>query len=793
MKRIVFALLFSLVLLATAAGPVFADGIIIPPPCRPPECPVPPERPVEQLDIRYHHVTVRIEEQIATTHVDQMFHNPNSYPIEGTYVFPLPKDAAVNSFTLWVDGQPVEGKVLTAEEARRVYEDTVRELRDPALLEYVGRGAVQASVFPIPPDGERRIELEYSQVLTAENGLVRYSYPLNTEKFSAAPVESVTIQVDVRASQPLRAVYSPSHAVTVQRPGEQQARVTYEAANTRPDQDFELLYSLGETEAFHVFSYRDPGDPTDVDGFFLLLLAPKPGAQAATISKDVLLVLDHSGSMEGEKFQQAQAALRYILTNLNPGDRFHITAFSTGVEVFDPALRPAADAPQALAWVDSLSAAGSTDINRALLEAAAVADQERPTFLIFLTDGLPTEGVQDSPSILANFSAAAGDNLRLFPFGVGYDVDTFLLDSLSQAHHGLSTYVRPGEALDEALSGFYARISTPVLTDLALDFGGLNVYDVYPSPLPDLFSGSQVIITGRYKGGGARTVTLRGTVNGRQQELRFDDQPFVEDSRAIRNAPVGLPRLWATRKIGALLNQVRLQGNNPELIDQIVKLSIRYGIVTPYTSYLVTEPMPLGAEAQNRVAQDTYQMMATMAPAAPSGAEAVEKAAGQGALSQADVAAPVSEDAGQRVRVVGGKTFVEAEGVWMDTAYDPDSMQTQKVAFLSPDYFRLAADHPELAAALALGERVIVLSDGKAYETVVEGTAQNPTAIPTVEPVFVTPTTPAGSTAIAPTPVPTATPSPAPIPTTGSKGMPAWPCAGVLLALLVFAKAIKSR
>lgn len=796
MKKTLFALVVCLVLLATAAGPVSADGIIIPPPCRGMDCPQPPQRPITQLDIRYHHVDVRIDNQVAITRVDQVFHNPNSYAVEGTYIFPLPLDAVVNSFTLWVDGQPVEGKVLAAEEARQVYEDIVRDLKDPALLEYVGRGAVQASVFPIPPGGERRIQLEYSQVLTAENGLVRYTYPLNTEKFSLQPLENVTIRVEVRADQPLRAVYSPSHSVDIQRPDEQQAIITFEQNDVRPDQDFDLMYSLGESEAFHLFSYRDPGDPADRDGFFLLLLAPRPDAQSQTVAKDVLLVLDHSGSMEGEKFQQAQAALRYILGHLNREDRFHITAFSTGVEVYNSELLPASRADEALRWVNSLSAVGSTDINRALLEAAAVADPERPTYLIFLTDGLPTEGVQDSQSILDNFQRAARTNLRLFSFGVGYDVDTFLLDSLSQEHHGLSTYVRPGEALDEILSAFYARISTPVLTDLKLDFGSAQVYDVYPNPLPDLFSGSQVVITGRYRQGGAQDVTLQGLVNGQRQTLRFDDQAFVEDSRPIRNAPVGLPRLWATRKIGYLLNQIRLKGNDKELVDQIVRLSIRYGIVTPYTSYLVTEPMPLGAEAQNRVAQDTYNQMATMAPAAPSGAEAVEKAAGQGALSQADVAAPLSGASEQSVRVVGGKTFVQAEGIWMDTTYDPESMRPEKVAFLSDDYFKLANASPEVAAAFALGEKVIVVSGSRVYESVAEGSSvpafQAPTPIPSVEPVFSTPSNPAA------TPVPTVTPvfptaTPQPVPTTGGRGLPAWPCMGALLALAVIARVMKGR
>lgn len=732
--KLLFSILLGLALLFSMAGPVFADGIIIPPlpPCGPRgprECP-PFPRPMSQLEIRYHHVTVRITDQVAVTHIDQAFHNPNDFPVEGTYVFPLPAGAAVNNFTLWVDGKSVEGKVLSAEEARRTYEETVSQMRDPALLEYIGRGALQASIFPIPPDGERRIELEYSQVLTANNGLVHYSYPLNTEKFSSQPLQDVSIKVDVSSTWPLRAVYSSSHTVEVNREDDNHATATYEASNVLPDSDFDLYYSAGNAEAFHLISYRDPGDPTDPDGFFLLLLSPKPGAVNRVVAKDVLLVLDHSGSMDGEKFQQAQAALRYILKHLNPGDRFHLTAFSSDVQMYANQLLPASDADAALDWVNGLSAQGSTDINRALLESVAVADKERPTYLIFLTDGLPTEGVTESQQILDNFKKSARDNIRLFAFGVGYDVDTFLLDSLSGEHHGLSTYVRPGESLDEVLSSFYERISTPVLTNLRLDFGKMQVYDVYPNPLPDLFTGSQVVVTGRYRKGGTFDASLYGNVNGLDQAYRYPEQTVVEDSRPIRNAPTGLPRLWATRKIGNLLNEIRLKGNNKEIIDQIVRLSIRYGIVTPYTSYLVTEPMPLGAEAQSRVADNTYNQLQA-APAAPSsGQEAVQKAAGQGALSQAEAPAAVPVDAGQKVRVVGSRAFVNTDGVWTDTTFDPEKMKPIQVEFLSPDYFKLAQSSPEIGAALALGERVIVVTGATAYEVVSQGTPTGPVTLP---------------------------------------------------------------
>jgi Ca-activated chloride channel family protein len=702
-----------------------------------------------QLVIRYHRVTVQIENQVAVTHVDQVFFNPNDWPVEGVYMFPIPLDAVVSDFILWVDGKPVEGEILDAEQARQTYEDIVSSLRDPALLEYAGQGAVRASIFPIPPQGERRIELEYSQVLAAEGGLVRYIYPLSTEKFSASPLEQVSINVQIESDVPIRAVYSPSHPVAISREEGAALRVGYEAQDVLPDTDFALYYSIGEDQAFHLFTYRNPFELNDLDGFFLLLLAPGIQQTDQVVAKDILLVLDRSGSMDGEKYRQAQQALEYILDNLNPDDRFNLITFSTGVEVFAPGLRNASKSEEALDWVNDLPAEGSTDINRALLEAVSFVEPGRPTYLIFLTDGLPTTGVVESNQILENLLSAVPANLSLFAFGVGYDVDTFLLDSLAQAHHGSSTYVLPDERLDETLSTFYAKVQTPVLTNLELEIEDSNAYDVFPEPLPDLFAGSQIVIVGRYRQGGYSDITISGNVDGDEQVFQYPEQLFAETSTGQKGVIETLPRLWATRKIGYLLNQVRLNGADQETIEQIVRLSIRYGIVTPYTSYLVSEPMLLGNSQQERIASEQFDQLQA-APAAPSfGEEAVEKAARQGALAGAESAEALPPGAIQRVRVVGARTFVYQAEIWTDTTFDPETMQTQKVTFLSAEYFALARTNPDIASAFALGQAVVVVINGSAIEVVPSSDLNESISRPlenTQEPVIVDPIASPGDT-----------------------------------------------
>ncbi|GAB4470211.1 MAG: VIT domain-containing protein [Anaerolineales bacterium] len=768
-----------------------ADGIIIP---EPPHCPIPicldlpcpppppcPPTPITQLIIRYHHVNVTIEDQITITRVEQVFYNPNDWAIEGTYLFPIPLDATLTSFKLWVDGEAIAGEILPADQARQKYEEIVASLRDPALLEYIDRGAVQARIFPIPARRERKIALEYAQILPLEGNLIHYLYPLSTEKFSLQPLESVVITVDFRSATPIRTIYSPSHPVTVVQTNDTEAQISYEENQVRPDQDFSLFISLGESPAIHLFTYRDAHDPSDQEGMFLLLLAPSPKISSVPIPKDLLLVLDRSGSMEGEKFQQALEATQYILDHLNPADRFNILAFSTEILQYQTTLRPASESAEAKRWLKTLTAEGSTDIHTALLQAIQMAAPERPTYLIFLTDGLPTVGIQDSALILEAVHKNAPQNLRLFPFGVGYDVDTFLLDTLAQENHGRSTYVQPGEDLTRRLSAFYERIETPLLTNLALDFGEIEVYDLYPTPLPDLFAGSQILVVGRYKEGGKTDIRLSGEVNGITQTFNFQNQVFVREATTLPTSiQAAIPRLWATRKIGHLLTQIRLRGANPETIDQIVRLSIRYGIVTPYTSYLVSEESPLAGSEQARIGNEQWQSYQKAPLMETSGMGAVHQAADQGALSVAEAPPAIDSEYQQKIKILAGRTFVYSKEVWVDTAFDPEKMTTQAVAFLSPDYFRLLDAYPSLGAAFSLGEQVIVLANGVAYEVVPADSIVPPLDIATSTPIAT------------PTPQPhLATPSPLPSNhSPGANPTSPFPCLSIitLISLLTLSK-----
>ncbi len=661
-----------------AVVPGFADGIFIPSPR--PDIPGPPWR---WLAIVYHHVAVTIENGVATTRVDQAFRNDGRFPVEGTYIFPVPSGAVIQKFTLWVDGEPVVGDVLPADEAREVYLADLREARDPALLEYVGQGAFRARIFPIEPGETRRIALEYAELLAPEAGLVRDRYPLAPERFSARPLEEV--RVEVFAGRPLGSVDSPTHAVTVSREVPTSARALYEEKDVLPDRDFILYHSLaGEGVGLDLLAYK----PEDDDGFFLVLITPPTERDLAPLPKDLVLVIDRSGSMEGEKMVQARDAAAFILERLAPEDRFAVIAFDHEILDLTPGLVPAdpASVSAAVGEVRRLAARGMTNIHESLLRAMDwLKPADRPQYVLFLTDGLPTAGETGTDTIVCDVTAANGAGARLFVFGVGYDVNTHLLDLLAENNRGSTAYVTPGESLELALSVFYTKIAEPALADLALRVEGVGVDDLYPARLPDLFYGSQLAVFGRYTGSGPATFILAGK-RGPEDLLLTYPVEFP----AVASGASGLPRLWAARKIGHLLNLIRLgEKTEDELKPLIIELATKYGIATPYTSFLVRE------EERPTVAPDPRALL--MAAGAP----AVGAAQPTKALAEAEAAQRAAH-----VREVGGRVFLFVDQGWQESTYAKGT-PTVDIVFLSEAYFELLDRFPEAGPILALGDKVV--------------------------------------------------------------------------------------
>ena len=568
--------------------------------------------------------------QSASVRLSQTFKNVGSQPLEARLLFPVPPDAAVRELTLLVDGKELVGTLQKAGEARATYEAIVRRNRDPALLEYAGYGLYRTSVFPIPAGASRTVQLRYTQLLGTSEGLIDLTIPVGSAGTNGLPTRKVEVTAAIAAEAPLKVVYSPTHPVEVERPTDRTATAKLTLENVVGRQTVRLLFGTADgLVGLNLLAYRDDASPggdgeakadDDRDGYFLLLAAPEvPAPDEAPPARTLVLVVDTSGSMSGEKMTQARNAAAFVVSRLRAEDTFNVVAYDSVVKAFRPELQKGdADGRAAgLAFVDGLRAGGGTNVNDALVTALDMlpSANDRPTYVVFLTDGQPTSGVTDEATIARNAAAAngAGDGdvkARVFSFGVGYDVNARLLDRLADGGRGVSAYVAPEEDVEAAVSELYGKIAAPVLTDLALDFAfagdapraALN--RVLPADLPDLFGGQQLTVLGRYAPGSEDlegTFTLTGTRAGGDGERLSFDLPATLPSDSGRTAEF-LPALWATRRIGELIDRLDLEGQNPELVEELVRLSIEHGILTPYTAFLAEEDVRLGDVAGNNAA-----------------------------------------------------------------------------------------------------------------------------------------------------------------------------------------------
>src|SRR5438309_2618959 len=549
--------------------------------------------PFAPLEVTSHHVEVKIDSQVAVTSIDQEFYNPNDQRLEGFYMFPVPKGAHIDKFSMEIAGKSVDAELLPADKARGIYEDIVSKMRDPALLEYAGRDLFKVRIFPIEPRSRKPIKISYTELLRSDAGTVTYLYPLSTEKFSARPIKNLSVKIELKSADPLASIYSPSHKVEVKRDGANRAVIGYESKDEKPDTDFQLVYSSDTRDVgLKLITYKPDGD----DGYFLFLAAPTVSNETKPGAKDVVFVVDTSGSMAGAKLQQAQKALRFCVENLNADDRFEIVRFSTEAEPLFRELVPADSdhRKRANGFIDDFKPIGGTAIADALQSALKIRPDksDRPFVVIFLTDGLPTVGARTPDEIVANIKKASG--VRIFSFGIGSDVNTELLDQIAEDTRAFSQYVLANEDLELKVSNFYTRIKEPALTNLKLDLGSsVRTAKMYPADLPDLFKGDQLVVAGRYSGSGDVEAKLSGNVGGREQtftyKLHFDDRKATDSFGKVGIGYDYVPRLWATRRVGFLLDEIRIHGETAELRDEATDLARRFGIVTPYTAYLIVE------------------------------------------------------------------------------------------------------------------------------------------------------------------------------------------------------------
>ena len=486
--------------------------------------------------------------------------------------------------------------------------------------------------------------------------------------------------------------------------------------------DFRLYYTVGgEAIGATVLSYRLDNRP----GYFLMFLDPTRAEAEDVLPRDVVFVLDISGSMQGKKIEQARGALTAALQQLRDVDRFAIVTFASGVSAWRESLQPVGSARrEALRFVDGIAARGGTNIAGAMARAAAYFDTTtttRAAVLVFITDGLPTVGETDAKKLLAGISRDLAARVRVFGFGVGYDVNTDLLDGMADGHRGRAGYVKPEENLTERVNAFIAGLAEPLLLDLAVTMPQAELFDIEPGTLPDLYAGVPVILAGRYRVPGTHGAQLTGTgVDGRTElprELTLAAQDTTADFVA---------RIWAQRRVGALLAQVRRNGESAELKEEIIGLAKEFGLVTPYTSYLVLEPQMEAELARRREGTTNFSVMNAPA-AAPTATRDMASGRGMGESTGATAVQAsekldeyrgsdqVDDDLqGNAVRLVGNRQFLYRNGIWFEAGLETGDTVTVAVAPYSSDYFALARQ-PELARILALGREVVFRHDGKVY------------------------------------------------------------------------------
>jgi len=711
--------------------------------------PFPRHRPINwSYRIKSLDVGARIVDQVCETQLTQTFVNTGSVPMEVSFVFPIPQDATVDQLTFLVDGREYEGKLLPADEARAIYERHVRHNEDPALLEWVGYGMFRTSVFPLPVGGERTVTLRYTQLLKQSNNITDFLVPLATAKYTSQPLDRLAVSVAIQSAAEIRNVYSPTHAVSIERGDSRRAVVKWEGQNVTPQGDFRLMFDTSDDVlGASLLSYW-PDESQD--GFFVLMASPPLPTETTDVQrKSVIFVVDRSGSMSGPKMEQAKQAAKFVLNNLRDGDLFNIIAYDSTVETFRPELQrfDSTTRREAEGFVEGLFSGGSTNIDGALAAALGmVQDPAVPTYIVFLTDGLPTAGESNEMKIVENAKRLNTHHARLIAFGVGYDVNSRLLDRLARGNHGQSQYVRPDENLEQHVSQLYQSIAAPILTDLTIEYvladadgSASPVNRVYPKETFDLFAGNQLVIVGRYRKGGLATIRIAGTINDERRQFEFPAE-FARPHEGHSYAFV--PRLWAARRIGELIDVMDLEGRNEELIKELIDLSTEYGIVTPYTTYLADEDAPVaslqrgGGQYGFRAAEEG---LADLSEASGEGAfrqrefKNMQMAAGSGGASPGTAGhsyrLPDSGDAGQSapadevVRQVANGDVLYKRGNLLvapnarDFDWEANAANVRTITRFSDEYFTLiAANTPaenQLLAAQGEGEELLVRLRGE--------------------------------------------------------------------------------
>ncbi|MBC8288990.1 MAG: hypothetical protein H8E37_01620, partial [Planctomycetes bacterium] len=557
------------------------------------------------LTVGYHKVTVEIRDQIARTTIEESFVNHTNSRLEGQFYFPLPQDASISGFGMWIGNELVEADVVEKQRAREIFETILREKRDPGLLEWTGGNIFKARVFPISPHSEKRIKITYTQVLPLRGNKYRYTYGLRSELLKQSPLRELSIDLKVYSESKLRQIHCPSHPARVDQT-EHSGHIEFAAQEYSPDADFEAVIEVDGQSNDVVVIPHQRGD----DGYFMLQLMP-PGVDGhwqRDLLPDgkplkLLILADTSSSMNNSHRKTQDEFLASLLMSLGPKDQFNLAACDVECDwAFDefqavgPVLtgrkggsdkdRPVGTGPtgidRAREFLSKRVSLGWTDLDRAFESVLEQADAE--THVVYIGDGVVTAGSADPDEFVNRLKRLTADCRSTFhAITVGSSYETAVLKSIAAVGGGSFRQVNAEQGPQDIAKELLSEITQPGLTNLNVEIRGLRVARMYPEELPNIAAGTQHIIIGRYLPQGQDQrgeVIVTGNRGG--DTVRYRARFTLADAEKGNSF---IPRLWAR----AHLDQLLSQGRSAQIQDEIVALSEEYHIMTPYTSLLVLE------------------------------------------------------------------------------------------------------------------------------------------------------------------------------------------------------------
>ena len=551
------------------------------------------------LPLLHTKVDVAISGYVAEVTLEQQFTNPTDAPIEADYLFPLPANAAVDHMDLRIGDRVVHGVVQKRAEAAETYGKAKAEGKRAALLEQQRPNLFTQRVANIPAKARVDVVIRYVHELPFADGQYELTFPMvaaprfdpkDPSAVLAKPGElraasSVELAVQLHAGLPIEALASPTHQIRATTKGED-ATVELAAADQLPNRDFVLRYKVaGDTPRATVLAHREKDD-----GYFSLVVQPPATPSADQIgARELVFVVDTSSSMRGKPLDQARAIVTKALDGLRPGDTFDVLEFSDRVAAFAPAPVAADRAADAKTFVAGLRPTGGTDMVPAIESALAGQPANgRTRIVVLVTDGY----IANEADVLRAIVGKLGDT-RLFTVGVGASSNRFLLERAAEIGRGRTLAVALSDAPADAAARLAALVDRPVFTDVAVDWGGLDVADVYPHHLPDLFAATPLVIHGRYAHGGHATVRVSGNIGTRRFERAID----VElPATSAGDANEAQRSLWARAAVHELTSKLALR-DDKALVAQVEDLGLRYQLVTAYTSFVAVDDTPAAAAA----------------------------------------------------------------------------------------------------------------------------------------------------------------------------------------------------